>query len=310
MKGEIAGSFIYNGKPQNGASAKLWKITGFASYAASGATVQDNPLAAGAIELNSSDGALFAVGDIIKVDDELMRVWLISTNLLFVVRGYRGTTPASHTQNTAINDETITAPAQDAAEPSAGYQQGSSITTGVSYGGDGAYRWTAIPEGEYYVSVYYDNHRAWLYASVEINDVTPEQVLTTQGDVLIRGSVGVKRLAKGADGTVLKMGATEPAWGVGVATIASGNYAGDNTANKAIAHGLGAIPKAVFIVAASYQYQILIGYAFIRWLSTAPAYGGHAVTAPTSTNFYVGNATDYGQSANATGTTYYWVAIG
>ena len=66
MNGEINGTFIYNGSPQNGATAKLWKITGFASYADSTDDVQDNPLAATAIELNVSDGSNFAVGDIIK----------------------------------------------------------------------------------------------------------------------------------------------------------------------------------------------------------------------------------------------------
>jgi hypothetical protein len=33
------------------------------------------------------------------------------------------------------------------------------------------------------------------------------------------------------------------------------------------------------------------------------------VTAMDSTYFYVGNATDYAQSGNATGNTYYWVAL-
>jgi len=213
MNGEVAGVFIFNGSPQNGALAKLWKITGFASYADSTDTVQDNPLAVASIELNVSDGTLFAAGDIIKIEDELLRIWAISTNKLYVIRGYRGTTPASHAQTTTINDETIAEPAQDADEPTAGYQQGSNVTTGVAYGGDGGYRWTAVPEGEYYVSVYYDNHRAWLYAFIETNDPTPSQLLTTDGDILLCNADGVARLAKGTVNQLLIMGTNRPEWG-------------------------------------------------------------------------------------------------
>ena len=39
-------------------------------------TVQDNPLSATAIELNVSDGSNFAVGDVIKIENELMRIWM------------------------------------------------------------------------------------------------------------------------------------------------------------------------------------------------------------------------------------------
>lgn len=212
MNGEINNSFIYNGQPQNGATAKLWQITGFAAYVDSGETVQDNPFEAASIELNCSDGSVFAVGDIIKIENELLRIWDINTDLLYVIRGYRGTGIAQHVQTTAIYDETITEPGQDDAEPTAGYQQGASITTDVNYGGDGAYRWTAVPEGEYYISLYYDAHRAWLYDSVETNDPTPSQIVTTDGDVIIRNADGVARLGKGALNQLLTMDANRPTW--------------------------------------------------------------------------------------------------
>ncbi len=308
MNGEINGTFIYNGKPQNGATAKCWKITGFASYATSGDTVQDNPLAAASIELNVTSGAAFAVGDIIKIESELLRIWAIATNLLYVIRGYRGTTAASHVQTTVIYDETVSEPAQDAAEPNVSYQQGATLTTGVSCGGDGAYRGRGVPGGEYYVSVYYDNHYAWLYSFIENNDATPDQVLTTRGDILIRGASGSKRLAKGAAGQVLTQGADEAAWAA--SSVASGTYTGDSTVNRAIVHGLGRTPKIVFLinVDGSIWFRIFGAYAFVLY-SYVNVTGSQAVTIPDATNFYVGNAADYALSANYP-YLYYWVAIG
>jgi len=128
---EINGVFIYNGRPQNGATAKLWQLSVF------------------------------------------------------------GGTP----------------PAQDDAEPGSG-QQGSSITTGVACGGGGAFRFTSVPAGEYYVSVEYDNHRAWLYAQSEILG----SILTTQGDMLVRGASSLERIAIGSNGQVFTIVGGVPAW--------------------------------------------------------------------------------------------------
>jgi len=227
--GTINGTFIYNGKPQNGATAKLWKIVGFASYADSGDTVQDNPLAATSIELNVSNGGNFAVGDIIKIENELLFVRHIATNKLYVIRGYRATTPAEHAQTTQINDETITRPQQDDDEPDGAHQEGSEVTTGVAYGGDGAYRWKDIAEGEYFVSVYYDYHRSWLYCFIERDDVSPELILTTDGDLLIRDANTVTRLPKGAANLLLKMGANRPEWATHA--LGSASHAVDTLAN-------------------------------------------------------------------------------
>ena len=127
----LAGVFIFNGKPQNGAVAKLWKATGFASP-----------------------------------------------------------------------------PILDEAEPNVSYQVGATLTTAVSYGSDGGFRWTAVGAGNYYVSVYYDNHRAWLY----FGEPTVASILTTQGDMLRRGTTDLERIAKGTDGTKMIMVAGVPTW--------------------------------------------------------------------------------------------------
>jgi hypothetical protein len=91
----------------------------------------------------------------------------------------------------------------------------------------------------------------------------------------------------------------------------SGSYAGNSSVNRAIAHGLGVIPKIVFIwddTDADRECEIFGAVAKIICFQNTPKF--LAVTAPDVTNFFVGNATAYGYSANLTGVTYYWVAIG
>ena len=90
-------------------------------------------------------------------------------------------------------------------------------------------------------------------------------------------------------------------------TSATGTYAGNDAVNRAIPHELGVIPKFIYIQidTAMNPYFISGGVAGILQVGTSY----HAVTAPTTANFYVGNATSYPQSANAVGNTYRWVAI-
>ncbi|KKM98164.1 hypothetical protein LCGC14_1160750 [marine sediment metagenome] len=98
----------------------------------------------------------------------------------------------------------------------------------------------------------------------------------------------------------------------GNARIASGTYPGNVTVNRAIAHGLGVIPKIVMVHRSDLGTgfnRIVDQSAFISYVSHL-AVIKHAVTAMTDTNFYVGNATNYLQSANNTGQSYDWVAIG
>lgn len=85
--------------------ADMWRSTGD--------TVQNNPLSSAAATLTvvDADGAdsegqspRFQVGHLLKIDSEYLRVTALNpaTNVLTVLRGVNGTTPASHTLNTAI----------------------------------------------------------------------------------------------------------------------------------------------------------------------------------------------------------------
>jgi len=92
--------------------------------------------------------------------------------------------------------------------------------------------------------------------------------------------------------------------------ITSGTYTGNSSANRAIPHGLGRIPKYVTISNTSIA---TIAYIFGNdpaKVQYAPAGASFAVTAMTATNFYVGNATEYAQSVNLNAATYYWIAFG
>ena len=103
--------------------------------------------------------------------------------------------------------------------------------------------------------------------------------------------------------------------GVSTATVAgrtTGNYTGDDSANRAIAHGLGVVPSLVVIfeTAGSGRYNLLVrGRANILGLYHAGAVASYAITAANTTNFYVGNAASYVNSGNNNGNTYYWVAF-
>ena len=93
-----------------------------------------------------------------------------------------------------------------------------------------------------------------------------------------------------------------------------GTYNGDSTFNRAIAHGLGVIPKLIVIIDASgmYLHHLFPGIAAIPcvYLTGTAAGSSYAVTAPDINNFYVGNSTSYAKSANNTGIVYTWVALG
>lgn len=111
-----------------------------------------------------------------------------------------------------------------------------------------------------------------------------------------------------ASGKMLKgAGASSNPTEVDGAVIATGNYGGNNTVNRAIAHGLGVTPK-VIIWQASQEVLVEVQPGTIAEVIATE--GAQTVTAPDATNFFVGNATNYFQSANANGTTYYWVALG
>ena len=105
--------------------------------------------------------------------------------------------------------------------------------------------------------------------------------------------------------------ALEFAVGGGGATIAYGTFTGNSTVNRAIAHGLGAIPSCVLICASSGTVnwnRIIRGLAAIFY-ANAGTFGNHAVTTPDATNFYVGNGVSFAQSANLDTIVYYWCAF-
>jgi len=209
--GTINKVFLHNGDPQNGAIAQLWKITAFAAYVDSTEDVLDNPLEAYEVECLTTGGGTFAVGDVIKIVNECCLIWKISGDTIYIIRGWHGTTPAQHPVNTDIYDETITPPVVDDAVPGAG-QQGGDITTGVAYGGDGAYRFDDVPEMEYYASVTYDAHITYVHCFVERNDITPEQIMTVRGDMLYRDANTVTRKPIGAAGFLPLSDGTDWDW--------------------------------------------------------------------------------------------------
>lgn len=88
----------------------------------------------------------------------------------------------------------------------------------------------------------------------------------------------------------------------------SGTYTGDGSADKAIAHGLGSIPKLVFIIGNNATTGVLLDYQS-GYITSVNGGARYAVTAQNVTNFYVGDAGSYINSMNEAVTEYYWVAI-
>lgn len=91
--------------------------------------------------------------------------------------------------------------------------------------------------------------------------------------------------------------------------IASGTYTGNDTVNRALPHGLGITPKMVFITGSDFFYRLIEATGVIFWQQNAGS-DSLVVTVIDATNFYVGNATSYPQSANENTIAYYWIAIG
>lgn len=125
------------------------------------------------------------------------------------------------------------------------------------------------------------------------------------------GQFPLVRIPRGTDTHVLtaKGAGVSPAYeapAAGGVAITLGSYAGDNSVDRAIPHGLGITPKVIFITSGAFMFAEMYYLSKIYMLVAA----FHVITIPNATNFYVGNAASYFQSANATGTTYYWVAIG
>lgn len=97
----------------------------------------------------------------------------------------------------------------------------------------------------------------------------------------------------------------------GHSIITSDSFVGDNTLNRAIPHGLGRVPKVIFILITSATGEIICSYAGanLKYIDYNVS-NSFNVTAPDATNFYVGNATSYIQSGNGSTYTYNWITIG
>lgn len=134
-------------------------------------------------------------------------------------------------------------------------------------------------------------------------------VKTTDAAEITSGRFPLSRLPDGTAGYVLTaQGAgNDPVYqAISSSKVTSGSYTGDGTANRAIAHGLGVTPKIVLISGVNGYYGVFHcqgGYVFTYSYR-------HTVTAPDATSFYVGNSSNYEESANYSGYVYYWTAIG
>lgn len=94
--------------------------------------------------------------------------------------------------------------------------------------------------------------------------------------------------------------------------ITTGTYTGDGTQNRAIAHGLGVVPKVVFITKDNGSYHFMgisTGYLHYAGGGGSPSVSSLAQTNSTSTNFYVGASTDTDAGANKSSQNYSWVAL-
>lgn len=88
----------------------------------------------------------------------------------------------------------------------------------------------------------------------------------------------------------------------------TGSYTGDNTDDRAIAHGLGHLPSLVVIVQTNgaIVYLVYKDEGAIRCVTT-PTYTN--VQGADATYFYVGDVINYTLTANFGGQGYKWAAI-
>lgn len=94
-------------------------------------------------------------------------------------------------------------------------------------------------------------------------------------------------------------------------SIKTGTYTGDDTANKAVSHGLARTPKIILVTNRSNYQSFLGNEGAADWVWRRASDNNHQhTTSATALYFYIGNAGDYQVSVNASGVVYEWVAIG
>lgn len=136
------------------------------------------------------------------------------------------------------------------------------------------------------------------------------------GNRPLAADVPLGSLYYATDTIVLSQVQAGPAW-VNVtqawAKVSSGTFTGDGTANRAIAHGLGVVPKFYFAVA--FNGANMVGFSIVSGSDTdrigeeiAATPTGGAVTAMNATNVYIGTANPnyYG---NINSYIYFWFAV-
>ncbi len=134
-----------------------------------------------------------------------------------------------------------------------------------------------------------------------------------QGDIWYFDGNKLTRLAPGTAGDCLVTGgaAANPSYATR-ARANVGNYTGNDSADRAVAHGLGKVP--LFVEINDDQIYMAQGWLYNGWNYIKYFYnnggGSLSVAAMDTTNFYVGNATSYTNSCNKVGFVYRWVAIG
>lgn len=92
-------------------------------------------------------------------------------------------------------------------------------------------------------------------------------------------------------------------------TTATGTYTGDASANRAIPHGMGVIPKLIFIMNITAMTFIFIDGATGKLGGmTDAANTSHTQTTPTNTYFYVGEPATAGFWGNDNANEFIWYA--
>jgi len=144
-------------------------------------------------------------------------------------------------------------------------------------------------------------------------DAIPETLLTTQGDMVVRGAAAAEALAVGANLTILSSDGTDPQWLAPAVQvqIASGNYVGNNAASRQITVGFK--PSLVIIEMEADRNAVLgPGARKVAHGDSAPFHGTlnsalHASDGFTVTSTVIAAWTN--ATSNLTGVTYYYWAI-
>jgi hypothetical protein len=138
------------------------------------------------------------------------------------------------------------------------------------------------------------------------DDAIPKSSFTAAGDIMYATAAGTPTvLPKGTNGQILKLNGGLPAWAElvgGNATVASGSYTGDGTANREI--NVGFIPKIVVI-----QNTTNMSLWVTLLNNGALEFVGNAYPSTNSYTHISANGFHVQTSTNTTGQTYNYIAL-